>query len=395
MEHCYFFKPRTTSQWKENGLLVVGINHWCVHFDDCENYNDCIKHFNCHKYDETCPYGYSEVTGEKYLLRYSTYEAFHCYYEILRQLEDDEDLVNKVGLGGYGCFKEFMLYMEGKYDDASRKEQQDFWDRVAFYNYIQHFTSKPLTSTSEGVKNELAERLAEDLEAFCNVLKELRPQFVVVFHRNIAEILEEKKKLIQEKKIFLKKISRLAVPTRSYILFYCNTSFCNREKTMPQILEKLPHSSFPALRTLYSQIKDWKEELSPNKSFSDLCDYISLNSKSESVDCFKKFVEYCCSKQFFEKDKEGYYKVKKQRLMSYTQFYQVIKFLCQRFDIEISEPKKAGSADDFWDYIINFFRNDKGQKFSRQNIMQSLAQSNSERKAKEIIKNFDHFLLSQ
>ena len=84
-------------------------NHWCVHYDDCKFYQDCIKNHNCRKYEGTCPFRFSEVDGKEYSLRLSTYEAFDCYYDILRQLETDSDLENRVGLGAYGCLKEFML----------------------------------------------------------------------------------------------------------------------------------------------------------------------------------------------------------------------------------------------------------------------------------------------
>lgn len=390
MTHDYFFKPRKTSRWKEGGLLVVGINHWCAHFDDCEHYDDCIRQHHCRKYDATCPFGYSEVTGERYFLSRSTYEAFDCYYDTVRKLEENEDLVNKVGLSGYGCLKEFMLYMEGKYDDANTREQQDFWDRVAFYNYIQHFTSKPLTSTSAGLKNELDESSAEDLEAFCNVLKELRPQFVVVFHRNISEILEQKQKNIQQHRIFLKRISRLAVPTRSYTLFYCNTNFVNREKTSAQIMQKMSHSPYSALKALYEQIKDKPEEVEPNEAFVGLCDYISIKSCRECADCFRKFIDYCCSEHYIEKDKDGFYVVRKSGLMDYTQFCLAIIILCEEFEIDLP-TKKRGAADDVWDYIIKSFRK-KTDKYTRQFIMQSIKQNNGkDEKAKEIIEKFHLF----
>lgn len=129
----YLFNPRITEEWREGGTLVVGINHWCKQ-EACEHYADCVLNSNSRKYDKICQWAVSEVddtTG--YDLRYTTYEAFNCYFS---------------GFMGYESFKEFLLYITGTQDCMEPEEQKRYWNRLAFYNYIQHFTKMSLTHTS-------------------------------------------------------------------------------------------------------------------------------------------------------------------------------------------------------------------------------------------------------
>lgn len=129
----YLFNPRITEEWREGGTLVVGINHWCTQ-KGCEHYADCVLNSNSRKYDKLCQWAVSEVdetTG--YDLRYTTYEAFNCYFS---------------GFMGYESFKEFLLYITGTQDCMEPEEQKRYWNRLAFYNYIQHFTKMSLTHTS-------------------------------------------------------------------------------------------------------------------------------------------------------------------------------------------------------------------------------------------------------
>jgi len=380
-----FFEPRITNKWNTGDhLLVVGINHWCVHYDDCEFYQDCIKNHNCHKYEETCPFRFSEVDGKEYSLRFSTYEAFDCYYDILHQLETDSDLENRVGLGAYGCLKEFMLYMEGEYDDASAAKQKEFWDGIAFYNYIQHFTSKPLTSTSEGVAKELRLREEEDFDAFCSVLKVLKPKFVVVFHRDIAQLLEVHQSKFDKQKIFFHKVGRLCMPTRSYTLFYCDPYAAHQKTTEENILECMTHSRNGIIQ-LYERLKrDRKLDKNPQVAIEELCNYIS-NGSSANRKRFTKFLDYCVTNGYFLHDKDGFLVVTTNGPMDYTQFLRIIKLLCKDFGLYVPEKKKKGNID-IWDFVIKAFKKEK-KPFDRQFIRQSLQQNpNMNDKAMLILK---------
>lgn len=381
-----FFEPRITNKWNTSDhLLVVGINHWCVHYDDCEFYQDCIKNYNCHKYEETCPFRFSEVDGKEYSLRLSTYEAFDCYYDILRQLETDSDLENRVGLGAYGCLKEFMLYMEGEYDDASAAKQKEFWDGIAFYNYIQHFTSKPLTSTADGVTKELKICEEDDFVAFCSVLRELKPKFVVVFHRDIAQLLEAHKSEFDIQKIFFQKVGRLCMPTRSYTLFYCAPCAAHQKITDENILESMTHSR-NGIKLLYERLKiERKQENNPKAALEELRNYIS-NGSSVNRQLFDNYLNYCIKNEYFVSNKEGYLVVTTKGLMDNTQFLRTIRLMCDKFGLCIPEKKKKGNID-IWDFVIKAFKKKKNT-FDRQFIRQSLHQNpKMNDKAMLILKN--------
>ena len=174
----YLFNPRITKEWREGGTLVVGINHWCIQ-NGCEHYEDCVLNSNSKEYDKLCEWAVSEVDEKtKYDLRYTTYEAFSCYFG---------DFL------GYESFKEFLLYITGTQDCMEPDEQRKYWNRLAFYNYIQHFTKMSLTHTSlYGVKEALSKKEDEDFAAFLDVLHDLRPRLVIVWHKDIKELLLRK-----------------------------------------------------------------------------------------------------------------------------------------------------------------------------------------------------------
>ena len=202
----YLFNPRITEEWREGGTLVVGINHWCKQ-EMCEHYADCVLNSNSRKYDKLCQWAVSEVddtTG--YDLRYTTYEAFNCYLS---------------GFKGYRGFKEFLLYITGTQDCMEPEEQKRCWNNLAFYNYIQHFTKMSLTHTSMyGVKEALAVKEDEDFCAFLDVLHDLKPKLVIVWHKETKNLLLRK---IKEGKIpagrSLQLVDDLGIPTRSMFRF--------------------------------------------------------------------------------------------------------------------------------------------------------------------------------
>ena len=202
----YLFNPRITEEWKEGGTLVVGINHWCIQ-KGCEYYEDCVVYCNSIKYDKLCEWAVSEVDDKTpYDLRYTTYEAFNCYFE---------------HFPGYECFKEFLLYITGTQDCMEPDEQQKYWNQLAFYNYIQHFTKMSLTHTSMyGVAEALSKKEDEDFAAFLDVLHDLKPRLVIVWHKKIKELLLRK---VKEGKMpdgrSLLLVDDLGIPTKSMFRF--------------------------------------------------------------------------------------------------------------------------------------------------------------------------------
>lgn len=218
----YLFNPRITEEWKEGGTLVVGINHWCSQ-EGCEHYEDCVVNCNSKEYDKNCDWAVSEVDGTvQYDLRYTTYEAFNCYFE---------------HFPGYECFKEFLLYITGTQDCMEPDEQRKYWNHLAFYNYIQHFTKMSLTHTSMyGVEEALSKKEDDDFKAFLDVLHDLKPKLVIVWHKDIKNLLLRK---IKEGKMPIGRslllIDDLGIPTKSMFRFVYNEK--NSQKTDTAIIQ--------------------------------------------------------------------------------------------------------------------------------------------------------------
>lgn len=218
----YLFNPRITEEWKEGGTLVVGINHWCSQ-EGCEHYEDCVVNCNSKEYDKNCDWAVSEVDGTvQYDLRYTTYEAFNCYFE---------------HFPGYECFKEFLLYITGTQDCMEPDEQRKYWNHLAFYNYIQHFTKMSLTHTSMyGVEEALSKKEDDDFKAFWDVLHDLKPKLVIVWHKDIKNLLLRK---IKEGKMPIGRslllIDDLGIPTKSMFRFVYNEK--NSQKTDTAIIQ--------------------------------------------------------------------------------------------------------------------------------------------------------------
>lgn len=218
----YLFNPRITEEWKEGGTLVVGINHWCSQ-EGCEHYEDCVVNCNSKEYDKNCDWAVSEVDGTvQYDLRYTTYEAFNCYFE---------------HFPGYECFKEFLLYITGTQDCMEPDEQRKYWNHLAFYNYIQHFTKMSLTHTSMyGVEEALSKKDDDDFKAFLDVLHDLKPKLVIVWHKDIKNLLLRK---IKEGKMPIGRslllIDDLGIPTKSMFRFVYNEK--NSQKTDTAIIQ--------------------------------------------------------------------------------------------------------------------------------------------------------------
>lgn len=218
----YLFNPRITEEWKEGGTLVVGINHWCSQ-EGCEHYEDCVVNCNSKEYDKNCDWAVSEVDGTvQYDLRYTTYEAFNCYFE---------------HFPGYECFKEFLLYITGTQDCMEPDEQRKYWNHLAFYNYILHFTKMSLTHTSMyGVEEALSKKEDDDFKAFLDVLHDLKPKLVIVWHKDIKNLLLRK---IKEGKMPIGRslllIDDLGIPTKSMFRFVYNEK--NSQKTDTAIIQ--------------------------------------------------------------------------------------------------------------------------------------------------------------
>lgn len=277
----YLFNPRITEEWKEGGTLVVGINHWCKQ-KGCEYYEDCVLNSNSKKYDKLCRWAVSEVDDSTpYDLRYTTYEAFNCYFG---------DFL------GYESFKEFLLYITGTQDCMEPDEQKKYWNQLAFYNYIQHFTKMSLTHTSMyGVEEALSKKEDDDFKAFLDVLHDLKPRLVIVWHKDIKNLLLRK---IQEGKMptgrNLQLVDDLGIPTKSMFRFVYNekklqktdTAIIQFTKTFEQKYGRIGELSTEqiVLRLLRWNMFKTEEDLALLTQLSVLSD--DLKNMLEFVECF-------------------------------------------------------------------------------------------------------------
>ena len=205
----YFFYPRITEQWRKGNILVVGINHWCPPktIEDCKYYNECVINCNSSRYNKLCEWNKSDVDREVFDLHYNTFDAFKCYFEDME---------------GYGCFQEFFLNMTGARDTMETERQKEWWDKNAFYNYIQHYTENSLTRRRRGdVKKEIEKRKKEDFEAFLDVLHDLKPRLVIVWHEEIKNVILEMcpEGKLPEGKGELALVDDLGIPSRSMFRF--------------------------------------------------------------------------------------------------------------------------------------------------------------------------------
>lgn len=277
----YLFNPRITEEWKEGGTLVVGINHWCIQ-KGCEYYEDCVLNSNSKKYDKLCRWAVSEVDDSTpYDLRYTTYEAFNCYFG---------DFL------GYESFKEFLLYITGTQDCMEPDEQKKYWNHLAFYNYIQHFTKMSLTHTSMyGVEEALSKNEDDDFKAFWDVLHDLKPRLVIVWHKDIKNLLLRK---IKEGKMPIGRslllIDDLGIPTKSMFRFVYNekksqktdTAIIQFTKTFEQKYGRIGEFSTEqvVLRLLRWNMFKTEEDLALLTQLSVLSD--DLKNMLEFVECF-------------------------------------------------------------------------------------------------------------
>ena len=277
----YLFNPRITEEWKEGGTLVVGINHWCIQ-KGCEYYEDCVLNSNSKKYDKLCRWAVSEVDDSTpYDLRYTTYEAFNCYFG---------DFL------GYESFKEFLLYITGTQDCMEPDEQKKYWNHLAFYNYIQHFTKMSLTHTSMyGVEEALSKKEDDDFKAFLDVLHDLKPKLVIVWHKDIKNLLLRK---IQEGKMptgrNLQLVDDLGIPTKSMFRFVYNekklqktdTAIIQFTKTFEQKYGRIGELSTEqvVLRLIRWNMFKTEEDLDLLTQLSVLSD--DLKNMLEFVECF-------------------------------------------------------------------------------------------------------------
>ena len=161
MEHRYFFKPRVGNDYQEGfmGLrtLVLGAYHYCW-YDKCRYFKKCVMEGRAADYDTVCP-------------------EYERIIEIDSYLEGEH----------YPTYDSFTHRMLGKKSYLGPESRASFWERVAFYNWIQHYLPGPVEDFSYDRWEPV---FMQDLPAFEDVLREFRPQAVLVWTEPLRQFLD-------------------------------------------------------------------------------------------------------------------------------------------------------------------------------------------------------------
>ena len=167
MDTKYFFKPRYIKDKYEKGYkgyrtLVLGVFHVCL--CDCEFREECFK--NTAKYDRECPeykdrdeyYALSnsnEIEVESYL------EQVHSHYS-------------------YGYITKYF-YKTNK--SVSEELKREFWDSIAFTNFLQNMHMS--YNTLEYKDNK--DMFDNNIPAFVTLLEELQPEVIYVIDKAVKD----------------------------------------------------------------------------------------------------------------------------------------------------------------------------------------------------------------
>ncbi len=165
----YFFVPRKGNLY-ENGLygsrtLIVGAYHVCDL--DCGFSDKCVA--NSLSMDRECP----------------VYKGKDSYYRLSNSnIIEIDSFVNSDAK--YPSYSEFTKYILSKKDYVSDEEKQSLWEKLAFYNYAQNYkkTYQPFDESKD------RDRLDKDFEAFKEVIEELRPEVIYVWHDAIKDVID-------------------------------------------------------------------------------------------------------------------------------------------------------------------------------------------------------------
>ncbi len=201
-----FFQPRIGLHYEDGfkgyKTLVMGVKHHCT-LRHCRYFSDCVINRNCAQYDAICP-AYdcrNYVNGRKMCEVCISSGGKHCVYYEQRTVEEkrSEYLLSQSNIIEINAFLEendhypaytyFTKLMLNKADDFSDDEKIDFWEHVAFANFLQYFCDTPQVPKYEGDALSYRE---EDWTAFQEVLNELQPEVIFVWNPALKALLDKK-----------------------------------------------------------------------------------------------------------------------------------------------------------------------------------------------------------
>ena len=150
--------------------LVLGAYHYCW-YDKCRYYDECVRQGRTAEYDRRCPVYEDKPDKDYYRLSNSNVIEIDSYIEG----------------GHYPAYDAFTHKMSGIKKYVGSGVRAAFWDKVAFYNWIQHYLPEP---QEDFQYRQWEEVFLRDLPAFEEVLRELRPQVVLVWTDTLREFLD-------------------------------------------------------------------------------------------------------------------------------------------------------------------------------------------------------------
>ena len=169
MNTNYFFKPRYIKDKYEKGYkgyktLVLGVFHVCR--TECKFREECFK--NTAKYDRECP----------------VYKGREEYYSLSNS--------NEIEVESYleECDSHYSYSYITKYFFRTNKsvpedKKRDFWDSIAFTNFLQNMHMSYNTLEYEG--NKLM--FNNNIPAFMRLLDELQPEVIYVIDKAVKDCL--------------------------------------------------------------------------------------------------------------------------------------------------------------------------------------------------------------
>ena len=167
----YFFKPRIGSNYEQGfhgaKTLILGAHFYCS-YNDCEFYQVCTEQIDIREMDTQCPV---------YKGRDATYYSLSnsCEIEIESYLEGFS----------YYAYHLITMYLLKVTDYISEEQKRDFWEKVAFYNFNQHYLPNGFSPSYE----ENMTLYESDYPAFEALLQELQPDCIFVWSEPVKKCL--------------------------------------------------------------------------------------------------------------------------------------------------------------------------------------------------------------
>lgn len=169
----YFFKPRVGDNYEKglHGLktLVVGSHFYCP-YNNCPHLKkECGSSKSIFGMDMKCPCYINKENKDYYHLSNSNTIEIDSY-------------LDGFPYPAFSAFTHIMLKMR---DHITEEDKNDFWNKVAFTNYIQHYWP-------DGKSPEYSDNIElydTDYEALMQAVEELKPNIILIWNKAIKDCL--------------------------------------------------------------------------------------------------------------------------------------------------------------------------------------------------------------